>query len=184
MSQADADIEKFDAGAFRDLVEAHSEKIIRLCHSFVNNTEDAEDIAQEVFLEVYHSIDAFRGEASLTSWIYRIAVNKSLNFLRAKKRRSFILRFGQVFSSGGQVENIASDETPDSRHESNEAAEALRHAVDALSENQRVAFTLHKYDGLPQKEIADIMGLSQASVESLIHRAMQNVRKKLIKIYR
>jgi len=174
-----------DTAAFQQLILQHQHRVINTCYGFVHNREDAEDIAQEVFLEVYQSIEKFRGDAKLSTWIYRISVTKSLDFIRKQNRKK---RFGTLRSIFGREKEIEQLPAPASHNpgkilEQQERANALKHAVDALTENQRIAITLHKYEGFSYKEVADIMDTSVSSVESLIHRAKQNLRKKLYAYY-
>ena len=84
-----------DASAFRNLVDEFREKVRNTCYRFVKNADDADDIAQDVFIQVFESLDNFRAEAELSTWIYRIAVNKSLDFIRAKQKKK--LRTTHVF---------------------------------------------------------------------------------------
>ena len=171
--------------AFKILVEQHQERVRNTCYRFVNSKEDAEDIAQEVFVEVYRSIKHFREDAQLSTWIYRIAVNKSLDFVRKKNRKK---RFGQIFHLFGTEEGdkelqLPSDEDPHADLEHQERIRILNRAIDALPETQKVAITLSKYEGLRNTEIANIMGTSLSAVESLIHRAKENLRKHLYSYY-
>ena len=174
------------ASAFKALVEQHQENVRNTCFRFVNNEEDAEDVAQEVFLEVYRSVKRFRADARLSTWIYRIAVNKSLDFIRMKRRKK---RFGQILSLFGMGEedrelHLPSEEDPHADLERQERNRILNQAVDALPENQKVAITLSKYEGLRNSEIAEIMETSLSAVESLIHRAKENLRKRLYSYYK
>ncbi len=171
--------------AFKRFVEHYQNKVINTCYGFVHNKEDAEDIAQEVFLEVYQSIAGFREEAKLSTWIHRISVTKSLDFIRKKKRKK---RFGSIRSLLGlerQAEQIQAPPTtnPEKTLEQQERVRILQQAVDSLAENQRIAISLNKYEGFSYKEVADIMETSVSSVESLIHRAKKNLQKKLYQYY-
>lgn len=172
-------------GSFEELVELHQERVLNTCFRFVNNKEDAEDLAQNVFVEVYKHIDSFRGEAKLSTWIYQIAVNKSLDFVRKKKRKK---RFAFVLSlSGfGDEEKELQLPTPANPHtdlEQKERIHILNQAIALLPENQKVAITLSKYEGFSNKEIAEIMGTSFSAVDSLIHRAKNKLQKKLHQFY-
>ncbi len=91
-------IQDGDERSFRILVEQHNQLVLRTCMGFVHDQHDAEDLAQEVFVEVYHSIEKFRKESKLSTWIYRIAVNKSLNFIRDNKRKRLLQSIENVFS--------------------------------------------------------------------------------------
>lgn len=169
------------AAAFKTVVTTYQDQVLNTCYRFLFNREDAEDVAQEVFIEVHRSASSFRGDSKLSTWIYRIAVSKSLNFLRHKKRKK---RFAPVKSLFGLEEE--GKELPDPNAfapedslESMERLNVLQSAIDTLPENQKVAFTLSKCEGFGNKEIANIMGTSLSSVDSLIHRAKRKLRDKL-----
>jgi RNA polymerase sigma-70 factor, ECF subfamily len=170
-----------DEEAFRQLVELYKDYVFRLCYSFVKQSEDAEDIAQDVFIEIHKSASYFRLEAKLTTWIYRIAVNKSINFLNSKNYRFNIKQVTSIFTRDNKPKKIEAEQNDfaDFTIESSEKSKILYDAIDKLPNNQKVAFTLNKIDGLPYQEIAEIMNLSLSSVESLLHRAKINLQKKL-----
>ena len=171
--------------AFKELVEKYQTMVINTCIGFLHDKQDAEDISQEVFIEVFYSLRKFRQEAKLTTWMYRIAVNKSLNFLRSKKRRQWIQSFEDVFGMSRQDQKQPAEmRNPATDMEMQEEATLIHNAINSLSENQRIAFTLNKYDDLPYSEIAEIMGVSLSSVESLIHRAKMNLQQKLMYHYK
>ncbi len=170
--------------AFRHLLERYQEMVISTCNNLLRNRDDAHDIAQEVFIEVYRSVNKFRQDAAITTWLYRIAVNKSLNHLRKQKNRKFFLPIEKLFSGEASEKNLAEpDFTQPKEKEAAYIARArmLHTAIDALPSNQKTAFTLHKFSKLPYKEIADIMEVSLPAVESLIHRAKKNLQSQLIK---
>ena len=149
------------------------------------SAQDAEDVTQEVFIKVYQSIATFRGEVKLSTWLYHIAVSESLDFLRRKKRKK---RFGHIrkFLGLKEAENeipVVPSSNPHINLENRERVQMLWQAVDSLTENQKIAIILSKYEGFSYKEIADIMGTTVSSVESLIHRGMKNLRKKLYQYY-
>ena len=162
--------------AFRRLVDLHHEKVIQTCYNFVRDNQDADDIAQDVFIEVHKSIHKFRKDAKLSTWLYRIAVNKSLNFIRSKKSRERFKRFQDFFASEKEIEfedkqSISAQEYL----EQDERKMILQNAINKLPESQKIAFTLNKYDELSYNEVAEIMNISLSAVESLIFRG----RKKL-----
>jgi RNA polymerase sigma-70 factor (ECF subfamily) len=172
---------KGDRQAFREILDKYHPMVINTCNGFLHNRQDAEDIAQEVFIEIHNSIKTFRHEAKLSTWIYRIAVNKSLNQVRKNKRWRWIQSIEDVFS---QVEahrsSVRNDYTADGDFESQQQKAILQSALNDLPENQKIAFTLNKYEELSYKEISEIMSVSLSSVESLIHRAKINLQKKLL----
>ena len=171
--------------AFKKLVDLHQELVLNVCYRFVHNRQDAEDLAQDVFIEAHRSVSRFRGDAKLSTWIYRIAVSKSLDFIRKKNRKK---RFGvmiNLFGSDDQPLDLPAPAAthPDSAAEKNERLLILQRALNTLPENQRVAITLSKYEGLSQREVAAVLETTVSAVESLIHRAKQNLRKKLYRYY-
>lgn len=171
--------------AFKQLVEKYQAMVTNTCMGFLHSKEDSEDIAQEVFIEVYNSLKKFRKEARLSTWMYRIAVNKSLNFLRSRNRRNWILNIEDLVGiSGNNHGQVMEKHNPAIDLENKETAEILHRSVSSLPENQRIAITLNKYEELSYAEIAEIMGVSLAAVESLIHRAKLNLQKKLLKFYK
>lgn len=173
--------------AFREMVENYQKLVVNTCFGMVHNTEDAEDIAQEVFIEVFRSIQNFRADAKLSTWLYRIAVNRSLNFIRDNKKNKWFQSFDDsVQSKNAQLQNITTrgTENPEIVMENNQRANLLHKVIDSLPNNQRVAFSLSKYEDLSYKEISEIMDLSISSVESVIHRAKKNLQKKLYKCYK
>jgi RNA polymerase sigma-70 factor (ECF subfamily) len=180
------EIGKGNQQVFRMLVEKYQSTIFKICNGFIHNKEDCEDIVQDVFIEVYQSIHNFRGEAKLTTWLYRIAVNKSLNYLRKTKIRRNILSMESLFGGDKSRPSEVEDNSirPDENIEQNERARILFSALRALSTNQRIAFVLNKYEDLSYKEIAEIMNTSLPAVESLIHRAKINLQKKLYVHYK
>lgn len=168
--------------AIQYLVSTYHRQIIKTAYHFVQDMDDAEDLAQDVCIEILESAKQFRGSSSLSTWIYRVTVNKSLNFIRKNKRKQLVRQFETFFSSQKQP---GEDHNPEPSAENNslrneENRRLLEKAVSLLPENQRIAFVLSKYDELPYKEIAGIMNTSVASVESLLSRAKQSLQKKLI----
>ena len=170
-----------DREAIKWLVENYQKKVIKTAYYFLGNLEDAEDLAQEIFLVIVNSMGRFRQGSSLSTWIYRITMNRSLNVLKRNKRQHFILRFEQLFGikkpgSNGKTNGFTTENNALLEQEN---IKLLRNAVDALPEKQRTAFILSKYDDLSYKEIAEVMGTSLSSVESLLHRAKMNLQKSL-----
>lgn len=168
---------------FETIVKNHQEKVRNTCFRYVNNSEDANDIAQEVFVKVYESLDTFREEAQLSTWIYRIAVNKSLDFLRSKNRKKRITKLTSIFQKFNDDEEMVIEipvlENPQQVMEDNERKEVLNWAISKLPENQKTAIILSKYEGFSNKEITEIMNISLSAVESLVHRAKKNLHKQL-----
>jgi RNA polymerase sigma factor (sigma-70 family) len=178
-------IQKLRAGdelAFKSLVATYQDMVYNTALGVVQNAEDAEDVAQEVFIQVYRSIDQFKGDARLSTWIYRITTTKALDHIRSRRRKK---RFAFITSLFGPNDELV-HEPIDFQHpgvalDRKEQAALLFRMIDQLPDNQKVAFTLHKTEGLSYQEIADVMQLSVSAVESLLFRARQNLRKLLEK---
>mgnify|MGYP006287154785 CR=1 FL=1 len=179
-------LQQGNEAAFKELVEKFKAQVFRTCLGLVHNHDDAEDITQEVFIEVFRSVVKFRSDSKLSTWLYRIAVNRSLNFIRDnKKRRRFKSFEDAVKEKNEELFNLTvNPDTPEQEIENAQRATLLHEAIDALPEAQRTAFTLSKYEDLSYKEIANVMNLSLSSVESLIHRAKKNLQKKLYACYK
>ena len=173
MLNSNQDINQF----YRKLYEDFSDKVFKTCIGFTHNTEDAEDLVQEVFVEVYNSIDKFRNDSKLSTWIYRIAVNKSLNYIQKNKKFKLNMSNELLFNFKSQ------NASPSEKIENKDLSEILNKALNSLKEKQRIAFVLCKYDDLSYNEISEIMGVSVSSVESLIHRAKINLQNKILNFH-
>ena len=173
--------------AFSLLIDDYQQKVFHTCISFVPNKEDAEDIAQEVFLEVYKSIGKFKGNSKLSTWIYKICTNKCLEFIRkknAKKRLVFIQRI-----LGNEIPLDKTNFFTEFNHpgillEHKEQSETIYLAINTLPESQKTVFTLAKLDGKTYQEIVEITGKSMSSIESIMFRAKKNLQKKLANFYK
>lgn len=166
--------------AFKELVILFQDKVFNTALGLLQHHTEAEDIAQEVFIQVYRSIGQFKGDSLLSTWIYRITVTRSLDHLRSKKRKK---RFGFLSSLFGD-DNKPVYEPEDFNHpgvqkERKEDAALLFKMIDQLPENQRTAFILNKVEELSYREIAGILNSSESAVDSLLQRAKENLRKKL-----
>jgi RNA polymerase sigma-70 factor, ECF subfamily len=169
-------LKRGDIAAFKFLVERYQRKVLTTCYRFLLNHQDAEDVAQEVFIEVFNTIHQFRNEARLGTWIYRIAVTKSLDELRKRNRKKRISSIGKFLGLDDIVHWIAEKTRPDTDLEAKDNWTALSEVLNTLPENQRIAFTLSKIEDFSHIEIADIMQTSSAAVDSLVYRAKQNLK--------
>ena len=171
-----------DTRAFENLLDQFQDKVYRSCLSYLPNAQEAEDIAQEVFVEVYQSIHKFEAKSSLSTWIYRITTNKCLEHLRKKKAKK---RFGFLQSiSGGEIEEdkrayLSDYNHPGAKLEAKEKLALLQKAVESLPDSQRVVITLFYFEQKSQKEIGEITGRSVSSVESLLFRAKKKLETLL-----
>ena len=173
--------------AYGKLIDDFQQKVFATCISFVPNKEDAEDIAQDVFVEVFNAIHKFKGNSKLSTWIYRITTNKCLEFIRKKNTKK---RFAFLQSiTGNDIPLDKSSYFTEINHpgiilENKEKSEILFRAINKLPESQRVMFTLSKIDGLSYKEISEITGNSLSSVESVLFRSKKNLQDILKNYYK
>ncbi|MDF3028807.1 MAG: polymerase, sigma-24 subunit, subfamily [Fluviicola sp.] len=157
------------------LYEKHAKQVYNLVLQYVQNVNDAEEITQDVFLAAYKSLDKFRNESNHSTWLYRIAINKSLDFLKAKRRKKRFFWFTNELTENDSVEF----NHPGVLIENKEETAFIFSCMDQLPDNQKTALILNKIEQLPVMEIAGIMGLSAKAVESLIQRAKINLSKKI-----
>ncbi len=172
---------------YRELVERYQSMIFRTCVGFLHNKEEAEDLAQEVFIQAYQSLERFRGNAAFSTWLYRIAVNASLNKLRKNRGNLLFRKIESAFNR--EKDTVYSFPVPLADNPENllitaEHREWVKKALDSLPEKQRTAIVLSQYDELPQKEIAAIMKITEGAVEALIQRAKANLRIRLAGLYK
>ena len=173
-----------DEASFANLVKEHQQLVYNAALGILQSVEDAEDIAQDVFVQAYESIHAFKGESKLSTWLYRITVTKSLDRIKYNNRKK---RGGILVSLFGKNDTI--HDVPDFHHPgiqlvNKERSAVLFKALSLLADNQRIAFTLHKVEGLSHNEIAEIMKCTLSSIEGLLHRAKQNLRTQLSNYYK
>ena len=170
---------------FRTLVDQYKDRMYNTCLGLLQNPEEAEEAAQDVFIEVYKSVGKFRGDAKLSTWMYRIATTKSLERIRKQKTQKRFAFFQSLTAGDKDYETTrhATFEHPGVLLEHKEQAQTLFSTIKTLPENQRIAFTLHKVEGLPYQEIAEVLGTSVSSVESLMFRARKSLQQKLKTYY-
>ena len=176
-----------DEGMFKKFVDEYQQMVINVSYDFVHNKEDALDIAQEVFIKVYDSIDSFKARSKLSTWLYRIAVNQSLNFIRDKKRRNIFSSLDRLFdnSHASFAKNVQDDRgNAQERMESEEQKRMLYKFMDELPRKQKIAFTLKELEGLAYKEIAAIMEVSVNETGVLINRARKKLQKRLVAYFK
>ncbi len=173
-----------DQQAFKQLVNHWQHMVFNTVLGIVQDTQEAEDLAQEVFIQVYQSIAGFRNEARLSTWLYRIAVTKALDAERRKKTKKRFAGFRALLGrEEDSDEGIAHFIHPGVQLENKEKAAVLFNAMKGLPQNQRIAFLLIKTEGLSYEATAEIMKITVKAVEALMHRAKQNLRKALEKYY-
>ncbi|MFM7646005.1 MAG: RNA polymerase sigma factor [Sphingomonadales bacterium] len=173
-------LKRGDETCFQFLVQTYQDLVYSTAYGLLQQTQDAEDVAQEVFLQVFRSIHSFKSEAKLSTWLYKITTSRALDLTRSKKSKK---RFALIQRLWGGDQEAAFD-IPDTYHpgvalEQKEDAGKLWRAISKLTDNQRIAFSLHKLEGLSYQEVSEVMGNSVPAVESLMHRARQNLKKIL-----
>jgi len=169
----------FDKTCFDQIVKDHHLMVFRTAMGFVHLREEAEDITQDVFIRAYKSLENFRGDSTISTWLYRITVNVSLSYI-AQKKRNIIFQYSndalkKLFDRRDKAQ------TPLQELEASDRECIIREAIDDLPEKQRIAFVLSRYDDLSQKEVAEIMELSEGAVEQLLQRAKTKLQKTLKK---
>jgi RNA polymerase sigma factor (sigma-70 family) len=170
---------------FQEIYETYKSKVFNTVIGYLQNQEDAEETTQDVFVEIHRSIHTFEGKSSLSTWIYRISINKSLDFIKSKKRKKRFAYVSSLFNSEGDLQYDA----PNFHHpgvllENKEKSVILFKAINTLPENQKTAFILSKVEGLNYVEISEVMQNTVSSVESLLFRAKQNLQKELSNFYK
>jgi RNA polymerase sigma-70 factor (ECF subfamily) len=166
---------------FEEIYHAHKNLVFNLALQYVQNYEDAEEISQDVFVSIHQYISSFNENSKLSTWIYRITINKSLDFVKAKQRKK---RFGFLTSLFYDASNDLKHDSPHFDHpgirlEHKEGLENLFKHINQLPDNQKTALILSKIEQKSQAEIAELMNLSPKAVESLVQRAKTNLSKKI-----
>ncbi len=171
-----------DEAHFDQVYIDHKKLVYNICLHYVLNTEDAQDNTQEVFVKVYQRYHQFNpAAASLKTWICRIAINQCLDFLKSKKNKKRLGFIASLFKGEafGPAEGVLNINHPGIAAEEKENIESLLKIIYSLPGNQKTAIILNKIEDRSQKEVAEIMNTSTKAVESLLHRAKQNIKKKL-----
>ncbi|MES2274398.1 MAG: RNA polymerase sigma factor [Bacteroidota bacterium] len=175
---------KGDENAFKTVVDTYKNMVYNTVLGFLQNTDDAEDVSQDVFIKIYENIGSFKHQAKLSTWIYRISITQAMDFIRHRNRKK---RGGFILSLFGSKQELLYD-PPDFVHpgvlaEHKEQSAILFKAINQLPENQKTAFILQKVQDKGQREIAEIMQISEGAVESLLSRAKANLKKLLFNYY-
>ena len=165
-----------EPGAFEELVERYQHRLVGVMNHLVRNNEEAEDLAQEVFLRVYRARKKYRPRSKFSTWLFTIANNLALNSLRAKQRKPVVPLLSPR-DSGPMVPDPGTG--PMQKVQKVELAGRIREALDGLSERQKMAVVLNKFEDMNYAEIAEVMGLTTKAVKSLLSRARMNLRVAL-----
>ena len=164
---------------FTTLYNDYAGLVYNVALNYLQNVEDAEEITQDVFIQLHSSLHNFQEKSTLKTWIYRITINKCLDFIKHKKSLKRFFIFGKKSQNEFELLNISNFEHPGIVLENKEKAALLFGIINELGENQKTAFLLSKVDGLSNPEIATIMKLSVSAVESLVFRAKVILKEKI-----
>jgi len=166
--------------AFRTLVERYQNRIYRTILALLRNPEEAEDVAQEVFVEVYQTIGRFRGEAALSTWLYRLATSRALKHRQRARAQKRFAYFTSLLGFNNQVLHEPVDAShPQAQLEGQEQLALLLAHIARLPDQQQVAFTLRHEQELSYEEIAAVLNTTVSAVESLLFRARKTLRNHL-----
>lgn len=170
-----------DLAAYDQLVQRYQERIYRTLYHMTSNHEDANDLAQEAFIKGFQALKSFKGGSSFYTWVYRIAVNKTLNFLKQRKNRSHMSLNDLDFNTENNPDLVAliSDKTPRRDAGLTELQEKLNEAMLTLSETHRLVVALHDVQGMSHEEIAKIMDCNVGTVRSRLFYARQQLQGQL-----
>ena len=171
-----------DRAAFKELIKKNQGTVTGIIYRYTGNHNEVEDLAQDIFLKIYKAANSYVPRAQFKTWLYKVVANHCLNFFRSQKRKAFITSLDQSVSEeyNPHIQRTdAQKEQPEIILEQHELQIALKKALSELPERQRMAIILHRFEGLSYKEVADTLGSSLSAVESLIFRAMNNLKEKL-----
>ena len=170
-----------DVGSYDELVRRYQERIYATVYHMTSNHEDANDLVQETFIKAYRALKTFKGDSSFYTWVYRIAVNKTINFLKQRKNRLHMSLNDVDFNAENDPDLVAlvSEKTPRRDLNLAELQDKLNGAMLKLSEHHRMVVTLHDIQGLSHEEIGEIMGCNIGTVRSRLFYARQQLQAYL-----
>src|SRR5712671_4104508 len=173
--------QKGDGAAYDELIRRYQERVYATVYHMTSNHEDANDLAQEAFIKAFHALKSFKGGSSFYTWVYRIAVNKTINFLKQRKNKTQMSLDDLDFNAEHDPDLVAliSDKTPRREVHLAELQEKLNEAMQKLSESHRLVVTLHDVQGLSHEEIAKIMNCNIGTVRSRLFYARQQLQAYL-----
>lgn len=173
-------LKKGDRDAFNILIEEYQTKVINIAYGMLSDTDDAMDASQEVFINIFRSIDNFKENSSLSTWIYRICANVCKDFLRKRMRTTKTVSIYGTGDEESEIIQIPDDAyTPEERSEQSELQAQIRKAMDELGEEYRTVLVLCDIEGMSYDDIAQILKCPVGTIKSRINRARQALRKKI-----
>ena len=166
-----------DRAAFTRLFDRHQQRVVRFCHRFVGDAQRAEELAQDVFIKLFKSASRYQPTARFQTFLFRVATNTCLNELRRPGRAAEKTEasMGHDDEAPGAIEQASAGETPDQVLEAKDVEKALQRALSGMSDRERAAFTMCRFEGMAYRDIADALEATEAAVKSLIHRASLQV---------
>lgn len=170
-----------DIYAFQEIVERYKKKVYYIAYDIVGDFHEAEDISQEVFIKMYRALDRFRKDAKMSSWLYQIAVNTSIDSLRRRKAKPRI-NVGDIEQVGVREKALEStnlEADPERRAVATLMQEHIDQALHKITPQERVVFVMRHYNEFKIREIADVLEVSSGTVKSLLFRALKKLRKEL-----
>jgi RNA polymerase sigma-70 factor (ECF subfamily) len=171
-------VQQGDERAFEELVLKHTRGVLNLVYRYLGDASRAEDVAQDVFVKVYRARKKYEPKAKFTTWLYRIAVNHCLNEIRSRRNQP---------AGASPIDELIEEpaaENPDTRMSQMELRRAVKAAIDALPENQRMAVILARYQEMSYEQISETMGMSLEAVKSVLFRAKENLKQSLARYAR
>jgi RNA polymerase sigma-70 factor (ECF subfamily) len=172
-----------DPGAFEQLVEQYQHRLVAVMAHLIGHADEAEDLAQEVFLRVYRARKKYRPRSKFSTWLFTIANNLALNALRARQRKPVVpLPVQESGPLGARPQEQLVQDTgtgPMQKVQKQELSAVIRQALEGLNERQRMAVVLNKFEDMNYAEIAEVMGLTTKAIKSLLSRARMNLRAAL-----
>src|SRR3954447_11723 len=179
-SAAAEEARRGNQNAFRVLVERHSRSVFRLAFRMTGNEQDAEDLVQETFLKAYKQLHRFDGRSAFGTWLYRIAANCSLDFIRVRKNRAERQTSTTNSETMDLLDQVAAlGPSPERLARSGQVASLLKPALEQLTDLERTAFVLRHYEGRGIAEIASTLGVETNAAKHSVFRAVQKLRRAL-----
>ncbi len=173
-------LQENDPEAYEELIENYADMVYRIAYRILQDPHDAEDAMQETFLTVYRRINSFRGESKFSTWLYRLATNVALDMIRARQRK----QGRDVVWDDSEEEGAPLPDTftplPEELLLRQEAIDLLEEAIAHLSPKLRTALVLYELEGLPMREVAEILGISESAAKVRVHRARAQLQKYLV----
>ncbi len=168
-----------DADAFQSLVERHSRYVFHVAYRLTGSSQDAEDVVQETFLKAYRQLSRFEARADFRTWLHRIAVNCSIDFIRARRSREIGQDIADLEDAASADASVGAAPSPDRLALSTQIDERIREALDSLTAMERAAFTLRHVEGRPIRDVAAALGLKTEAAKNSIFRAVRKMRAAL-----